>query len=313
LAKQFIKDVLTPGVYYAADGAASVTAEDLKQFVSDFNEMKAMGLRVPVPIEHPAKDDPEGLPVDGRDTARIAERERAKYNAGWAEDLFIENGELRVKVDLKTDSAIEQAEKVGTYISPQFGPWVAPNGKRFENAITHFALTPRPANPRQSSTFVPAKVVALSQLKETVRLSMADLASKQTQLSEGATPQQQQQPATPPAQPPAPAQPVPGQQSNDPIGQLKQALTALGVTITEGSPVGKDPEALAAILSCVTTHHGQQAANQPDPMNPAAGGKPGDVREEPRTVMMSQQTTATPTAPAANPAAPAATSPQRGR
>jgi hypothetical protein len=169
-----------------------VTAEDLKQFVSDFNEMKAMGLRVPVPIEHPAKDDPEGLPVDGRDTARIAERERAKYNAGWAEDLFIENGELRVKVDLKTDSAIEQAEKVGTYISPQFGPWVAPNGKRFENAITHFALTPRPANPRQSSTFVPAKVVALSQLKETVRLSMADLASKQTQLSEGATPQQQQ-------------------------------------------------------------------------------------------------------------------------
>ena len=288
--------MIGPGVYYSDGQSIPVVADDVSRWIRDFNEMKSLGLRVPVPIEHPEKSDPEGYPVDAKNSALIAERERAKFHGGWAEDVFVKDGVLQVQVDLKSDAAIEQAEKVGTYISPQFGPWTAPNGKKFENCITHFALTPRPANVNQSDKFTP--VMALSQCGQTLRFSMADL---QTQLNNG-PPQQQQTPAPVPQPAAQPQQPAPGQQS-DPLGQMKQALAALGITISDTSPIGKDPEALASLLSCVTQAHGQQAAKGgDDPSNPTGGGKPaGDVREEPRTVMMSQGTNpATPATPAAS-------------
>ena len=321
MGKTFIKDVLRPGIYPVDGEKVEVTAGDIQQMVSDFGELKSLGLRVSVPVEHPEKDDPDGYPVPSSDRARIEAREKSRLHGGWLDDLFIENGELKAKVDLGSDAAIEQAEKVGTFVSPQFGPWEAPNGKRFTKAMTHLALTTLPRNTNQSDKFVP--VVALSQIAKTYRLSLADLAAQQIQMGDvPPAPAAPAPAATPTAAVPGatPGQPVPGQQSNDPIGQLRQALSALGITVSEGSPIGKDPEALASVLSCVTQHHGQQAANTPDPTKPTAGGKPGDVREEPRTVMMSQQTatTAIPATPApatpahaATPAAPVAQTPEQ--
>lgn len=143
----YLKEVVRPGTYSIGDRRVSITPDRVQRWARKFHEMKATGLRVPVPWEHPATYDESGKPKEDR----LARRIRNKMNAGWVEDMFVTpSGSLYAAIDIPLDS---DAARVGTTVhavSPEFGGvWRDGSGNVWKDAITHVALTPNPVQVQQ--------------------------------------------------------------------------------------------------------------------------------------------------------------------
>lgn len=301
---RFLKDVLRPGVFRKGKDLIRVTGEDIKRGFLNFEKMKADGYKVPVIIEHAKPDDPEGLPVK---SDQVSARDRAKYQAGWADTLTItEDGVLQVAMDVKSKDGLKLIKDVGTFISPQFGPWTPPGEAAPQPmTITHFALTPYPVDIGQNATFteIPdSQPIEAAQLSQLVSFSMADMIPDEKpdlgdtdkdddSISDDSAAQQVKDQ-------------LPPEDNSATFGQIVEALGQLGVVLPQGTDHVNNPQALlAGLLTCL--HHTNQAkaadaAAQQANQEPTPGQNPNipDPRlqgtKQENTFTMSQATAVTP-------------------
>lgn len=271
---KFVKDVFGPGTYRKGDAVVSITSDDLQGFVDDFHAMQAAGYAVPAPWEHPESSDESGLPVQMSD--RTKAREKNRLNAGWVDDLFIEDGTLKAKIDIGRAEDAEQVKANGTFVSPQFGPWTDPGGNRYPKAITHLALTTHPVVRSQSREFTQ---VALSELDSQIRLSCSD----KVQMSDPS--------ADPPVAPPAES----GEQSAEMAAMTKRVsscLQQIGIVLPEDVLSGLPAEAMQVLCAAIDSHIAtKQAAKaeSAEQANPQQSGQvPAGVNTEPTTVSLSE-------------------------
>ncbi|MFH5805600.1 hypothetical protein [Alienimonas sp. DA493] len=167
------KTAFGPGTYPTLSGdAVKVTAEDVRAIADGFAALKADHYSVPLIHEHaPGAENPDGHPVALSDAPA---RRNDRNLAGWVEGVEVnDDGLLVFEIEAKDDVAADLLE-IGTYVSPQFGPWASPTGKRYENVLHHLATTTKPVAKNQSREF--EKVVALSEMADgaTIRPSEGD-------------------------------------------------------------------------------------------------------------------------------------------
>lgn len=230
---RFIKDVLKPGSFRVSE-TEGVTFEksDLERMVSEFDAMRAAGLAVPVPWEHPDINDPNCAPVPEKEREQF----KSKFNAGWLERLFIEGDELKAEVDIPLEDDAAKLENVGTFVSPQIGSFVAGDSTQWKNVVKHLALTTKPVNARQSRTFTPVSAVSLSR---DVRLSIADQMTGEDQ-TEGADHEGEEV-----------SKQGDSEGKEDPqIEEFRQAMLSIGVTLPAMFKLSGDlPVLVAAVVN----------------------------------------------------------------
>lgn len=279
-----VKDVLRAGTFRKGAQQIRVSRDDLDLARLNFEKMKRLGYRVPVIIEHAKPDDPEGLPVKQE---QISARDRAKYQAGWSEDLRLnDKGILEVAMDVKSADGRKLVDEVGTYVSPQFGPWTFPgDDKPTPMVITHFALTPYPVDIGQDPEFRPAvDAVSATQLSHLVSFSMADYVPDESEESANSeAPAVPESPDTT-SEAPSVSDQMPNTAQANTFRQINEALKMLGVILPESVSHADNPEALlAALMTCA--HHANEAkaaeaaAQQTVMQSPAAGQ---DQNQDPR-------------------------------
>jgi hypothetical protein len=163
MGKQFTKDIGEPGRFFTETAVIDVSTSDYDEFLSAWTDMNETGLDVPVHWGHPAVDDPTGWPYKREDTAERERRDRDRLQIGEVKEFFKDDkGNLSVRFDAPRDDDADKLEKIGRKLSPQFGPYTNPiSGKKYEKAITHIAVTPRPVNPNQSKEFLAATAMSL--------------------------------------------------------------------------------------------------------------------------------------------------------
>lgn len=289
--------------------------EDLKTAHESYKKMLSYGYRSPVIIEHANQNDPHGLPVKQE---QISARDKAKYQAGWGEDVvFGIDGSLDVIADIKTRDGNKLAKEVGTYLSPQFGPWKVPDtGEILPMAITHFAMTPVPVDIGQSSEWkeLPenAQVIDAIQLSQQVTFSMAGFIPEKKpgdRPDTGDTDKNNdgvvdgQVPGKPGSAPGDSGDVDPdddGDVDSDVGGQIPgdngqvwaQIIAALklsGVILPDSvNPINNPHALLAGLMTCA--HHTQKAdaqqVAQPDPMQQVQNQMPG---QDPRMAGTKQE------------------------
>lgn len=295
-----VKDVLREGTFRKGSQYIRVSKEDLALASLNFEKMKAIGYRAPVIIEHAAQDDPEGLPVH---QDQMSARDRAKYQAGWSEDLRLnDQGILEVAMDVKSADGLKLVNEVGTYVSPQFGPWTFPgDDKPTPMVITHFALTPYPVDIGQNPEFrrVPgATPVAAIQLSQLVSFSMADMIPDEKKPPFGAPdapgPEAEDAPAP---ETPSIAEQLPTAGDAAVWQQIGEALKMSGVILPQGLGIVDNPQALlAALMTCA--HHKNEAnaaevAAQQQQVTPQATVPGQDPNQDPRLNGTKQENTFT--------------------
>jgi len=298
-----VKDVLRAGTFRKGAQSIRVSPEDLNLARLNFEKMKLAGYRVPVIIEHAKPDDPEGLPVRQE---QMSARDRAKYQAGWSEDLRLnDKGVLEVAMDVKSKDGLKLVDEIGTYVSPQFGPWTFPgDSKPTPMVITHFALTPYPVdigqNPEFRAVGSPLNATQLSQL---VSFSMADMIPNHSEPDGDEAPDEKPYPEAPEAETPSIEEEMPNPGAAAVQGKINEAFGMLGVIIPQGVDVSKNPEALLSALMTAAHHTNEAKAADAAAQQPQVPVPGQDPTQDPRLNGTKQENTFTmsqTTAPAAN-------------
>lgn len=184
---RFTKTALSAGTFYKGGKAFHVSPEDLKTAYSTYQKIRESGYKSPVIMEHASINDKDGLPFEFK--PQMSARDLAKYQEGWTDDLRLNSaGELEIDIDVRGKDGLKLITEVGTFISPQFGPWKHPKtGEVLPMAMTHFALTPFPVDVNQNPEFVPIQEVSIpqgtpvlevSQMSQLVSFSLADLVTE---------------------------------------------------------------------------------------------------------------------------------------
>ncbi|MES2792742.1 MAG: hypothetical protein V4719_24225 [Planctomycetota bacterium] len=290
------KDVLREGIFRKGTQYIRVSKEDLALACLNFEKMKSMGYRAPIIIEHSTPGDPQGLPVH-RD--QMSARDKAKYQAGWSEDLRLnDQGILEVVMDVKSADGLRLINEVGTYVSPQFGPWTFPGeSEPTPMVITHFALTPYPVDIGQNPEFrriSETSPVNATQLSQLVSFSMANMIPdlKQPTTKIPATPDAKTAPETPPLN-----DQLPGHSEAAVWQQIGAALKLSGVILPQGAGVVDTPQALlAALRTCAQRQNEAPAPEAAVPQRQAASRTtvPGqDPNQDPRLNGTKQENTFT--------------------
>lgn len=127
--RKFRKDLIRVGTYVkdSEDLEFQVTRDTLDHWVQRFVEMKANGVRVPIPNTHGSAGD-------------------ADENRGYVDDLFIEGDTLVMACEMIGEAGIEAAAKSDVSIySPE--EIVDGKGVKYERPIEHVALCTDPVVP----------------------------------------------------------------------------------------------------------------------------------------------------------------------
>lgn len=143
------KEVIRPGAYWYQDQAGHkrklvVTKAAVDHLYKQGCDMLAAGLSIPVPLEH--QDHAKPL------TQQEKAAQQLRDNAGWVKSFVVHNGVLSSVTDI-TDTAVQKQINEGSVIhtSPKIDPgFMDGNGKNWESAITHLALTLRPRITKQA-------------------------------------------------------------------------------------------------------------------------------------------------------------------
>lgn len=151
------KEVARTGrhVYIDHDGRPAIldaTPADIDRWHKDGLAMVAAGLPIPVPLEH----DPKAHPLNADDL----KADRVRNNAGFVEtyekDIIkdVDTGEDVHRVlsvlDIKDAKIGEQiAREAIPFVSPWFNTFTDGTGRKWDNVISHVALTTTPVIARQ--------------------------------------------------------------------------------------------------------------------------------------------------------------------
>ncbi len=291
MPKEFVKDIGDPGEFFTPRGKIRVTDADYDEFIAAWNDMAATSIRVPVPFAHPKPTDLMGFPVASNNQAEIEKRNNDKFTAGWVKDLFRDptDGKFKVRFDVLRDEDAERIEKVGGFVSPQFGEYTNPEtGKKYPKAITHVAITCRPVNPKQSANFTPAVVAmsldeALAEGPVQAITQMAEEYSEDTddlydEHGNGIDDEDE---------------PKPGEKKPSTLEKLRECLKAHhNISLPEGwSPAQKNAmkTLLAAAESSALAERGAGGQQVEGGKQPGKDGKNGQkLRTEPTVLVMSQ-------------------------
>jgi len=130
--QRFRKDLIKVGSFVkASDGMSfAVNSDSLHHWAQTFSQMKANGIRVPVPHTH--TKNPESIsPEDNR---------------GWLEDVFVDGDTLVGVIDLVGEDGIALAGRsdVSIYVPPVL---IDGHGNTYKRPITHVALCTDPVIP----------------------------------------------------------------------------------------------------------------------------------------------------------------------
>lgn len=144
------KEIIAPGEYWYTDPATNlprkltVTPEMAKHWHDDGNKMLSLGLTVPVPCEH----DFEAHPMTPAD--------KLKSNAGWVREYRIKDapdgrkGVLFGVVDIQDEDIAKKLPRTIRWTSPWINSFTDGDGRKWENVISHLALTTRPRITKQA-------------------------------------------------------------------------------------------------------------------------------------------------------------------
>lgn len=148
----FEQTFLKPGRYHIGGGVyRDITAADIAAYVSGTKEMLRHGNAVPVLFEHASPGSPDGAPVQlavsGVEAQRAAKANQVKHGAGWLKDVKVgtDGAALHVLEITNGDAAKGMLDGSIKFTSPELRrSWTDGRGKRFENVISHVALTHKP-------------------------------------------------------------------------------------------------------------------------------------------------------------------------
>lgn len=151
----FEKVLLRNGIYAAPQGQFEATPERLRHFVSQFQEMRRRGIRVPVAWGH----QPKAIPGDDEERAQ-KQYYLSHFNAGYLDDLDYDEqtGRLKGKPNVPgadcdengnivTECTLPDGRKVKSAcgeVSIAVKDWKDGKGKLWKDSIIHVAITPLP-------------------------------------------------------------------------------------------------------------------------------------------------------------------------
>ena len=136
------KEIIRPGTYWYVDTATRqprklpVTVEDVKHYCEAGNAMLAAGLSVPVPLEH----DPEAKTLTTAEKAAS----RLRNNTGWVNRYSMQGDRLYAMLDIQDMDVYSKLPRTIKYTSPWLNSFTDGNGRKWDNVISHVALTSRP-------------------------------------------------------------------------------------------------------------------------------------------------------------------------
>lgn len=180
------KELLAPGVFFTASGPVEFTAGDVRAFHDTTKQMLADGQSIPCPLEHQTSAKP------------LSHAEKMAnsvgFNTGFLANVSMRGNTLVGELDIgwlpgaTTDDEIRhRLEKCVRYVSPELYPqWQCGDGKTYNHALTHVALTAQPVwggqRPFGSSGLVMSLAPRLfsgptipTSLTSCLRLSLGDL------------------------------------------------------------------------------------------------------------------------------------------
>lgn len=132
------KEVIGPGTVWSKDLKTGkpckvvITPGHIQHWHDEGNKMLALGLTVPVPLEHDFQAHP------------MTPAEKLKNNAGWVKEYKIENGRLQSILDIPDEKLAKDLPTTIKWTSPWFSSFKDGNGHDWKNVIAHLALTTRP-------------------------------------------------------------------------------------------------------------------------------------------------------------------------
>jgi hypothetical protein len=137
-SRRYVKDLIKVGTYVktADDIAFTITPETLGHWVASFSRMKSNGIKVPLPYTH----------VDPKKEEEIRKAGDPRDNAGWVDDLWVEDGTLCMACTVIGADAIVAASRSDVSINAP-PKYVDGKGNAYVWPITHVALCTDPVVP----------------------------------------------------------------------------------------------------------------------------------------------------------------------
>lgn len=148
------KEIIRPGTYWYRDEvtgepkAYKATPDKIRHMHDAGNKMLSKGLPIPVPCEH----DFEAHPMTPAD--------KLKNNAGWVKKYTMKGNALFGQVAIEDPKIAAKLPTTIKWTSPWINSFTDGDGDKWENVISHLALTTRPRITKQEP--FPSVAAALS-------------------------------------------------------------------------------------------------------------------------------------------------------
>ena len=138
------KEIISPATYWYPDAKTGlprklvVTPELTKYWHDKGNEMIGLGLTVPVPFEHDFNSHP------------MTPKDNLLNNAGEVKEYRLKNDVLFGVVDVQDPDAKKKIGHSIRWTSPWINSFTDGDGRKWDNVISHLALTTRPRVTKQA-------------------------------------------------------------------------------------------------------------------------------------------------------------------
>lgn len=151
------KEVIAPGTYWYTDEATGVprkldvTPDLTRYWHEQGGKMLSAGLRIPVPYEHDFSAHP------------MTPKEKLLNNAGEVKEYNLKGDALWSVVDVQDPDVKRKIGRSIRWTSPWINSFVDGSGKRWNNVISHLALTTRPRIVKQAPFGSVAAALSMAQ------------------------------------------------------------------------------------------------------------------------------------------------------
>lgn len=132
------KEIISDGTYWYLDQKTgiprklTVTPELRKHWHGEGNKMLAANLPIPVPCEHDFNAHP------------MTPKDALLNNAGWVKEYRNDGKTLSALLNIEDEDIAKKLPRTIRWTSPWFNSFTDGTGKKWDNVISHLALTTRP-------------------------------------------------------------------------------------------------------------------------------------------------------------------------
>lgn len=177
---RFKKPIVTTGVYTIPGDKprkVKIDSQRLSHWETQFNKMKDAGVSVPAPWNHSEK----AMPMSSGDDGTLP---RSDINAGWWENLWVEDGTLWGELEVpQSEDAVKIGKNVketSIYVRPDFKDG---SGNEWKDSLMHIALVTHPIENGQGN-FMPVGdeaglALSMSHLTEPLEMASPEKAEEQ--------------------------------------------------------------------------------------------------------------------------------------